>query len=58
MNVIGKSILGKLEAKLVYPSYLGKSPEVIQNAGDLTVPEGTQIEWSVLTKNTKKVEVN
>jgi hypothetical protein len=58
LNVIGKSILGKLEAKLVYPSYLGKTSEVIQNAGDLTVPEGTQIEWSVLTKNTKKVEVN
>jgi uncharacterized coiled-coil DUF342 family protein len=58
LNVIGKSILGKLEAKLVYPTYLGKTPEVFQNAGDLTVPEGTQIEWSVLTKNTKKVEVN
>jgi hypothetical protein len=58
LNVIGKSILGKLEAKLIYPTYLGKSPEIIQNAGDLTVPEGTQIEWSVLTKNTKKVEVN
>ncbi|MBM3184692.1 MAG: hypothetical protein FJZ67_00190 [Bacteroidetes bacterium] len=58
LNVIGKSILGKLEAKLAYPSYLGKTPEVIQNAGDLTIPEGTQIEWSVLTKNTKKVEVN
>ena len=58
LNVIGKSILGKLEAKLIYPTYLGKTPEVIQNAGDLTVPEGTQIEWSVLTKNTNKVEVN
>jgi hypothetical protein len=58
LNVIGKSILGKLEAKLIYPNYLGKSSETIQNAGDLTVPEGTQIEWSVLTKNTKKVEVN
>jgi hypothetical protein len=58
LNVIGKSILGKLEAKLIYPTYLSKTPEVIQNAGDLTVPEGTQIEWSVLTKNTKKVEVN
>jgi hypothetical protein len=58
LNVIGKSILGKLEAKLIYPIYLGKTPEIIQNAGDLTVPEGTQIEWSVLTKNTKKVEVN
>jgi hypothetical protein len=58
LKVIGKSLIGKLEAKLTYPTYLGKTSEVIQNSGDLTVPEGTQIEWSVLTKNTKKVEVN
>ena len=58
LKVIGKSLIGKLEAKLSYPAYLGKSSEVIQNSGDLTVPEGTQIEWSVLTKNTKKVEVD
>lgn len=58
LTVIGKSLIGKLEAKLIYPAYLGKSPEIIQNCGDLTVPEGTQIAWSVLTKNTKKVEVN
>lgn len=58
LTVIGKSLIGKLEAKLIYPAYLGKSPEIIQNCGDLTVPEGTQIAWSILTKNTKKVEVN
>ena len=58
LKVIGKSLIGKLEAKLIYPAYLGKTSEIIQNSGDLTVPEGTQIEWSVLTKNTKKVEVN
>ena len=58
LKVIGKSLIGKLEAKLIYPAYLGKSSETIQNSGDLTVPEGTQIAWSVLTKNTKRVEVN
>jgi hypothetical protein len=57
LNVIGKSLIGRLEAKLIYPNYLGKTSEIIKNAGDLNVPEGTQIEWSVLTKNTKRVEV-
>lgn len=56
LNVFGRSAIGKMEAKLSYPSYLGKQDEVIANAGDLTVPEGTQIEWSVLTKNTKYVD--
>jgi len=54
-KLIGKSVIGKFEARLTYPSYLGKQEELVSNAGDMTVPEGTMIEWSVLTKNTKKV---
>jgi hypothetical protein len=56
LNVIGKAVIGKLQAKLIYPKYLGKNPELIQNSGDLTVPEGTSIEWTVLTKNTAFVD--
>ncbi len=53
---VPKTSIGKLEAKLVYPAYLGRSNETVQNVGDLTVPEGTRIEWSVLTKNAKQVD--
>ena len=53
-KLLGKSNITKLDATLIYPSYLGKINTVIKNAGDLTVPEGTKIEWSILTKNTKK----
>jgi len=56
LKVIGKAVIGKLEARLVYPKYLGKTNEIIKNAGDLTVPEGTTIEWLVETKNTKHVD--
>lgn len=56
LKVIGKAVIGKLEARLVYPKYLGKTNEVIKNAGDLTVPEGTTIEWLIETKNTKHVD--
>ncbi|MES2798504.1 MAG: hypothetical protein V4638_00685 [Bacteroidota bacterium] len=52
--VFGKAVVGKFQASLVYPSYLGKANEVISNAGDMTIPEGTIIEWSVFTKNTNK----
>ena len=55
IKLIGKSIFGKLEAKLIYPNYLSRKDELIKNAGDFSVPEGTLVEWSVLTKNTKKV---
>jgi hypothetical protein len=57
LTVFGKSVLGKFEARIHYPKYLGKTDELIKNAGDLTVPEGTEIEWSVLTKNTDYTDV-
>jgi hypothetical protein len=50
-QVVGKAVVGKFEAKLTYPSYLGLKDEVVSNAGDMSVPEGTKIEWSVFTKN-------
>ena len=55
VNVIKKSTIGKLEARLIYPSYLGKQSETISNSGDLSIPEGTMIEWNVITKNTNNV---
>lgn len=57
VNVIGKSAIGKFEATVTYPSYLGLEDEVIQNAGDLIVPEGSRIKWSVLTKNTSETKL-
>jgi hypothetical protein len=57
ISVTGKSLVGKMEAQLNYPAYLNKENETIQNAGDLVVPEGTEIIWNVITKNTKKVDI-
>lgn len=57
ISVTGKSVVGKMEAQLNYPAYLNKENEMIQNAGDLVVPEGTEIIWNVITKNTKKVDI-
>ena len=56
INVHQKSTIGKLQATLVFPTYLGRSNETVSNAGDMSIPEGTSIEWSVLTKNTSKVK--
>ena len=57
LKVFGKATVGKFEARLVYPKYLGKTDEIIANSGDLTVPEGTEIEWSLVAKNTRFIEV-
>lgn len=55
-KVYGKSAIGRLQAVLHYPTYLGRTDETIENAGDMTVPEGTVIDWSLKTKNTKRVD--
>jgi ABC-type transporter Mla subunit MlaD len=57
LNVTGKSLIGRIQAVCTYPSYLGKQNELVENVGDLTVPEGTQIEWKVQTKNTNNTRV-
>jgi hypothetical protein len=56
VNVISKTAIGKLEATIIYPSYLGLESEVIKNAGDLTLFEGSVVTWSVLTKNSAEVD--
>ncbi|GAB5417161.1 MAG: hypothetical protein Crog4KO_20270 [Crocinitomicaceae bacterium] len=56
VDVIAKTAIGKLQATLNYPKYLGRESEVVENAGDLIIPEGTVVSWSVLTKNSEEVQ--
>lgn len=51
-----RTTIGKLQATLFYPEYLDRSPEKIENAGDLVIPEGTRVRWNILTKNSRKHE--
>lgn len=44
-----------LNATLTFPAYLHKKEEAVQNAGDLLVPEGTTINWSIATENSNRV---
>ena len=56
IDVIAKTAIGKLQATIIYPPYLGLKNEVIENASDLTVNEGAEVVWSVLTKNTSGID--
>ncbi len=44
-----------VSATLVYPAYLHRKSERLPNAGDLTVPEGTKVNWVLKTENSAKV---
>jgi hypothetical protein len=40
------------DAGLIYPAYLHKKNETVANAGDLTIPAGTTVDWQFHTENT------
>lgn len=56
-SIFGRPVLGQFKAEIIYPKYLGKINEIINNAGDMIVPEGATIIWNVVAKNTKNVSV-
>ncbi|HEY0177281.1 MAG TPA: DUF4175 family protein, partial [Pedobacter sp.] len=44
-----------VKALLVYPAYLKKKDETIENTGDLLIPEGTAVTWDIYTENAARV---
>lgn len=46
-----KPVLLHFDAELSYPAYLHKKNETIPNAGDLTLPAGTVVNWAFHTQN-------
>ena len=56
-EILGRPAIGKFEATIVYPKYLGKEQEIVNNAGDLTIPEGSSVTWSVVSKNVEYVKM-
>lgn len=57
INVLARPEIKAFKVDLDYPRYLQKSHEVIQNVGSITVPEGTNITWTVNTEETESLEV-
>jgi hypothetical protein len=47
--------LVSVKAILSYPAYLNKKSEVIDNAGDFLLPEGTTISWQFRTSKAKSL---
>jgi hypothetical protein len=45
LEVLAKPNLTDFSIEMTYPSYTGRKNEVIQNIGDVVVPEGTKMTW-------------
>ena len=55
LNIQKKPSLLNFKVQLDYPSYLNKPQKVLENPGDLNVPEGTSLSWTFATENTKEL---
>jgi hypothetical protein len=43
--VMPKPLLIKFQIKIEYPGYINRESEVLNNVGDLTLPEGSKVKW-------------
>ncbi len=57
VNVLKKPTLEDITLKLNYPKHTGLVNESLNNIGDVSVPEGTRIEWNLTGKNTTNLVV-
>ncbi|WP_373330931.1 DUF4175 family protein [Salmonirosea aquatica] len=53
LKIVERPSLLSFDVNLRYPSYLNKPAEALSNVGNLTVPEGTVVEWNFNTSSTK-----
>lgn len=54
LSIVNRPEIIGLNVLLNYPAYLGLRAQQLKNAGNLEVPEGTKITWSVATAYTQK----
>ncbi len=57
LSVLDKPGLLSFDVALHYPPYLQKPSEMLHNVGNLTVPEGTRIEWKFNTTSTENLSL-
>ncbi|HNU42199.1 MAG TPA: hypothetical protein PKH83_06885 [Cyclobacteriaceae bacterium] len=49
LSIINRPEINALNVVLDYPAYLGLKSQQLNNAGNLQVPEGTKVTWSIST---------
>ncbi|WP_215241726.1 DUF4175 family protein [Dyadobacter helix] len=57
ISVVERPSLLSFDVNLHYPGYLNKPSETLTNVGNLSVPEGTTIEWNFNTSSTRSLGI-
>lgn len=57
LTVLPKPSLKQFNLQLIYPAYLKKPNETIENTGDVQVPQGTKVTWVFNTQHTSHLQL-
>ncbi|MCX6246347.1 MAG: hypothetical protein NTW10_01325 [Bacteroidetes bacterium] len=57
LKVYPKPTILSFETELNYPPYLNRKNEIIENTGDMIIPEGTRVNWKFFTKDVDQIRV-
>jgi hypothetical protein len=55
IKILPNPVILNFETSLIFPRYTGLKTEKLNRVGDLTVPEGTQINWTYTTSSTETI---
>lgn len=55
INTLNKPVIKNFKVSVDYPDYTGRKDEVLENIGDVIVPQGTTLRWSFNTEYTDQM---
>ncbi len=57
VSIVNRPEVNRLDIRLRFPAYLQRKAEQLTNAGNIEVPEGTNISWKIGTRFANKAQV-
>jgi hypothetical protein len=57
INVFPKPVILDFSTEIRYPAYLDRKVELLENTGDLLLPEGTSVKWRFYTKDVEMISL-
>ena len=55
IKVFPRPTILSYDISLNYPSYINRRDELLENTGDIIIPEGTKVTWKIYTKDVDKL---
>ncbi|PLX12351.1 MAG: hypothetical protein C0598_06155 [Marinilabiliales bacterium] len=55
LKVLARPAISNFKIEIDYPGYIGKKTDLVENTGDLIIPEGSSLKWQIFARNSKEL---